>query len=141
MNPEYVFERTILTVRVKEAATEDDDAHCAGAVSPDSANSAETKSAPILQNHQSMIQCGLGDGAALDVFVQDIVWRPKDRVYQEKIMAGATVASFQYCDTSDKIDAETAAAVAWTLTVRSNIRKLFDIVYVFPIFIVCPLIS
>ena len=141
LKPEYVFERTMLTVRLKEKATAHDDAPDAVAFSPDSASSGETNSALILHNDQSLIQCGLEDGTAVDMFLQDIVWRPRDRSYQDKLMAGAKVASFTSSDICDKMDAETAAAVAWTLTVRLNIRKLFDIVYVFPMLIACPLNS
>jgi hypothetical protein len=118
LNPVYVFERTTLVVRLEEVATAHYDAPDAVGFSPDSASSGETNSALILHNHQSLIQCGLEDGSGVDMFLQDIVWRPRDRSYQDKIMAGAKVASFTYNDVSDRIDAETAAAVAWTLEVR-----------------------
>jgi hypothetical protein len=131
LKPEYVFERTILAFRLEEQAKEHDDALVAGSSSSVPAIVDASMSVTILQNHQSLIQCGVGNGSALDVFLQDIVWRPRDREYQDKIMAGAKVASFTHSELCDKIDAESAAAVAWTLTVRSKIRNFCDIVYCF----------
>ncbi len=75
-----------------------------------------------LNDRQTMKQCGLGNGAALDVLVRDFSWSESDRALQDKIMTGGPVASFMYgwngVEHTTKIDVETAKAIAWVLTVR-----------------------
>jgi hypothetical protein len=76
----------------------------------------------LLQDEQTLGQCGLGPGASVDMFVEDIAWRPLDRDLQEKLMAGGPVVfitdNWNGDGISQRLDAESGAAIAWTLTVR-----------------------
>jgi hypothetical protein len=60
---------------------------------PGAASSVEHDESLVLQDHQTLHQCGLGDCAAFNVLLPDIEWRPRDRELQDKIIAGGPVFS------------------------------------------------
>jgi hypothetical protein len=86
------------------------------------ASSVEHDESLVLQDHQTLHQCGLGNRAAFNVLLPDIAWRPRDRELQDKVMAGGQALSITDNWNGDGcrecLDAESGAAIAWALTVR-----------------------
>jgi hypothetical protein len=98
-----------------------------------SASTVETEDATILQIDQILLQCGLADGAAFDVFLLDIVWRACDRALQDKIMEGGE-ADFSWKwnrdeSVNNQLDAGSAAAIGWALSVRSRLSNSASLLF------------
>jgi hypothetical protein len=73
----------------------------------------------LLQDHFSLCDCGLTNGSSLDLVVKEIDWRMSDVALQEKLMSGGPVADFSNTFNGDHFDEQSAAAVAFVLSVRS----------------------
>jgi hypothetical protein len=129
-NPEWPAERQCLTTTIKEADHEsasepESKRQCVtahdngGADVQDSANSITSFTTVLLQDHFSLCDCGLTNGSSLDLVVKEIDWRMSDVALQEKLMSGGPVADFSNTFNGDHFDEQSAAAVAFVLSVRS----------------------
>ena len=75
----------------------------------------------LLQDHDSLGDCGLTNNSCLDLVVKEIEWRANDLKLLEEVMAGGPVADFSNTFNGNQFDAQSAAAVAYVLSVRSII--------------------
>jgi hypothetical protein len=138
-NPEWPAERQCLTTRINKGIEEEHESTnepaskrlCVtangneirrnfGADVQASGNYSMSTFTPVLlQDHLSLCDCALSHGSILDLVVKDIDWRMCDLLLQEKLMAGGPVADFSNTFNGDEFDEQSAAAVAFVLSVRS----------------------